>query len=228
MIVGADGANDVPILVRQRFDALRAATGSKRIYYSAFSPHGPLPPLATWTVADAASARAPALPGRLAAMRFYGFTAAQIDGRYRPGGMLDLEIDPKARLGAAATAAGSRSTSTTRRAKSLLRVPGFGTQAVDTDHRRRRAGALPDRRHRASAAARCAARGRSSSLPTGALCGTASTPREPARRASRRLRTQPCLCSQVAPASCSTRSLTPSRCRARTRSKDFREAAARH
>jgi putative DNA modification/repair radical SAM protein len=124
MIVGADAANDQTILSTSA--NLYGAYKLKRVYYSAFSP-----------IPDASRAlplRAPPLvrEHRLYQadwlMRFYGFDAGEIvDGAE---GMLPLDIDPKL---AWALRHRDRFPLDVNRAsrEDLLRVPGFGTKAVD-------------------------------------------------------------------------------------------------
>ncbi|CAN7544918.1 putative DNA modification/repair radical SAM protein [Rhizobium sp. LjRoot30] len=124
MIVGADGADDAAILGTSA--RLYGSYDLKRVYYSAFSPipdsskNLPLikPPLmrehrlyqADWLY------------------RFYGFSVPEIvEGR--PGGMLDLDLDPKL---AWALANRQHFPLDINRAdrEMLLRVPGLGTKAV--------------------------------------------------------------------------------------------------
>jgi putative DNA modification/repair radical SAM protein len=125
MIVGADGAPDAAIIDTSA--TLYANYRLKRIYYSAFSP-----------IPDASSAL-PARPAPLVRehrlyqadwlFRFYGFEANEI-AEDLPGGMLDLDIDPKlswalrhrARFPVDANTAGR---------EMLLRIPGLGTKTVD-------------------------------------------------------------------------------------------------
>jgi putative DNA modification/repair radical SAM protein len=124
MIVGADAANDRTILSTSA--NLYGAYKLKRVYYSAFSP-----------IPDASRAlplRAPPLvrEHRLYQadwlMRFYGFAAGEIVGE--DDGMLSLDIDPKL---AWALRHRHRFPLDVNRAsrEDLLRVPGFGTKAVD-------------------------------------------------------------------------------------------------
>ena len=124
MIVGADAADDRTIL-----DTSANLYGSyklKRVYYSAFSP-----------IPDASRAL-PLLPPPLVRehrlyqadwlMRFYGFEAGEIVDE--TVGMLPLDIDPKL---AWALRHRDRFPLDVDRAsrEELLRVPGFGTKAVD-------------------------------------------------------------------------------------------------
>jgi putative DNA modification/repair radical SAM protein len=124
MIVGADAANDQTILSTSA--NLYGAYKLKRVYYSAFSP-----------IPDASRAlplRAPPLvrEHRLYQadwlMRFYGFAAGEIVDDAE--GMLPLDIDPKL---AWALRHRDRFPLDVNRAsrEDLLRVPGFGTKAVD-------------------------------------------------------------------------------------------------
>jgi putative DNA modification/repair radical SAM protein len=124
MIVGANAANDQTILSTST--NLYGAYKLKRVYYSAFSP-----------IPDASRAlplRAPPLvrEHRLYQadwlMRFYGFDAGEIVDDTE--GMLPLDIDPKL---AWALRNRDRFPLDVNRAsrEDLLRVPGFGTKAVD-------------------------------------------------------------------------------------------------
>jgi putative DNA modification/repair radical SAM protein len=127
MIVGADLASDQTILATSA--NLYGAYKLKRIYYSAFSP-----------IPDASRSlplRAPPLvrEHRLYQadwlMRFYGFDAGEIVDRAQGAqGMLSLDIDPKL---AWALRHRDRFPLDVARAsrEDLLRVPGFGTKAVD-------------------------------------------------------------------------------------------------
>jgi len=124
MIVGADAATDKTIL-----DTSANLYGSyklKRVYYSAFSPipdsSRALPLAAPPLVREHRLYQADWL------MRFYGFEAGEIiDGS---AGMLPLDIDPKL---AWALRHRDRFPLDVARAsrEELLRVPGFGTKAVD-------------------------------------------------------------------------------------------------
>jgi putative DNA modification/repair radical SAM protein len=124
MIVGADQASDQTILNTSA--NLYGSYHLKRVYYSAFSP-----------IPDASRAlplRAPPLvrEHRLYQadwlMRFYGFDVGEIVGGTQ--GMLPLDIDPKL---AWALRHPERFPLDVNRAarEELLRVPGFGTKAVD-------------------------------------------------------------------------------------------------
>jgi putative DNA modification/repair radical SAM protein len=124
MIVGADGASDQTIL-----DTSANLYGSyklKRVYYSAFSP-----------IPDASRSlplRAPPLvrEHRLYQadwlMRFYGFDVGEIVGTAE--GMLPLDIDPKLAWALRHRDRFPLDVASASR-EELLRVPGFGTKAVD-------------------------------------------------------------------------------------------------
>ncbi len=124
MIVGADLASDQTILTTSA--NLYGSYKLKRVYYSAFSP-----------IPDASRSlplRAPPLvrEHRLYQadwlMRFYGFDAGEIVDRAE--GMLSLDIDPK--LAWALRHRDRFPLDVTRASREdLLRVPGFGTKAVD-------------------------------------------------------------------------------------------------
>jgi putative DNA modification/repair radical SAM protein len=124
MIVGADAACDRTILTTSA--NLYGAYRLKRVYYSAFSPipdsSRALPSTAPPLVREHRLYQADWL------MRFYGFDVGEIvEGR---GGMLPLDIDPKL---AWALRHRDRFPLDVNRAsrEELLRVPGFGTKAVD-------------------------------------------------------------------------------------------------
>jgi len=124
MIVGADGANDATILGTSA--QLYGSYGLKRVYYSAFSPipdsskNLPLikPPLmrehrlyqADWLY------------------RFYGFGIEEITAT-QPGGMLDLNLDPKLAWALGHRADFPVDVNKAERER-LLRVPGLGTKTV--------------------------------------------------------------------------------------------------
>lgn len=124
MIVGADAANDQTILSTSA--NLYGAYKLKRVYYSAFSPipdaSRALPPRAPPLVREHRLYQADWL------MRFYGFAAGEIVDEDE--GMLSLDIDPKL---AWALRHRDRFPLDVNRAsrEDLLRVPGFGTKAVD-------------------------------------------------------------------------------------------------
>jgi putative DNA modification/repair radical SAM protein len=124
MIIGADAANDKTIL-----DTSANLYGSyrlKRVYYSAFSP-----------IPDASRSLPLAAPPLIREhrlyqadwlMRFYGFDAGEIvEGR---AGMLSLDIDPKLAWALRHRDRFPLDVATASR-EELLRVPGFGTKAVD-------------------------------------------------------------------------------------------------
>jgi putative DNA modification/repair radical SAM protein len=124
MIVGADRADDRTILDTSA--NLYGAYRLKRVYYSAFSP-----------IPDSSRALPLAAPPLLREhrlyqadwlMRFYGFEAREIVDDN--DGMLPLDIDPKL---AWALRHRDRFPLDVNRAsrEQLLRVPGFGTKAVD-------------------------------------------------------------------------------------------------
>jgi putative DNA modification/repair radical SAM protein len=125
MIVGADDAPDAAILDTSA--TLYANYRLKRIYYSAFSP-----------IPDASSTL-PAQPAPLARehrlyqadwlFRFYGFEAHEIAAGL-PGGMLDLDIDPKLSWALRNRARFPVDANTASR-EMLLRIPGLGRKTVD-------------------------------------------------------------------------------------------------
>ena len=124
MIVGADAANDQTIL-----DTSANLYGSyklKRVYYSAFSP-----------IPDASRALPLSAPPLVREhrlyqadwlMRFYGFDADEIVDPIQ--GMLSLEIDPKLAWALRHRHRFPLDIAHASR-EDLLRVPGFGTKAVD-------------------------------------------------------------------------------------------------
>ncbi len=134
MIVGADGADDDAILARS--ENLYGSFRLKRVYYSAFSP-----------IPDASSKLPLSRPPLMREhrlyqadwlMRFYGFERNEIVSG-GDDGMLDLAIDPK--LAWALKNRGRFPVDVNRADKeALLRVPGFGTRAVNR--------ILSTRRHR--------------------------------------------------------------------------------
>ncbi len=124
MIVGADAASDKTIL-----DTSANLYGSyklKRVYYSAFSPipdsSRALPLSAPPLVREHRLYQADWL------MRFYGFDADEIVDE--TAGMLSLEIDPKLAWALRHRDRFPLDIATACR-EDLLRVPGFGTRAVD-------------------------------------------------------------------------------------------------
>jgi len=124
MIIGADAANDKTIL-----DTSANLYGSyrlKRVYYSAFSP-----------IPDASRSLPLAAPPLIREhrlyqadwlMRFYGFEAGEIVEER--AGMLSLDIDPKLAWALRHRDRFPLDVATASR-EELLRVPGFGTKAVD-------------------------------------------------------------------------------------------------
>ena len=169
MIVGADAANDKTIL-----DTSANLYGSyklKRVYYSAFSP-----------IPDASRALPLSAPPLVREhrlyqadwlMRFYGFDADEIVDE--AAGMLSLDIDPKLAWALRHRDRFPLDVATASR-EELLRVPGFGTKAVDRIIATRRVDHDPRRRSGAAAYSRGARRCRSSfSVITGPrrICSTA-------------------------------------------------------
>jgi len=124
MIIGADAASDKTIL-----DTSANLYGSyrlKRVYYSAFSPipdaSRALPLVAPPLVREHRLYQADWL------MRFYGFDASEIVDEAK--GMLPLDIDPKLAWALRHRDRFPLDVATASR-EELLRVPGFGTKAVD-------------------------------------------------------------------------------------------------
>jgi putative DNA modification/repair radical SAM protein len=134
LIVGADTASDAEVLGRS--ENLYGSYGLKRVYYSAFSPipdsTAKLPLVRPPLVREHRLYQADWL------MRFYGFSRGEIT-EVHPGGMLDLDVDPKL---AWALARRDRFPVDVNKAdrESLLRVPGFGVKTVDR--------IIEERRHR--------------------------------------------------------------------------------
>src|ERR1700759_4041449 len=124
MIVGADAANDQAILSTSA--NLYGAYRLKRVYYSAFSP-----------IPDTSRALPLAAPPLMREhrlyqadwlMRFYGFASGEmVDG---DAGMLPLDIDPKLAWALRHRDRFPLDIASASR-EELLRVPGFGTKAVD-------------------------------------------------------------------------------------------------
>src|SRR6201991_1769838 len=123
MIVGADSATDRTILDTSA--NLYGAYRLKRVYYSAFSP-----------IPDCSRALPLAAPPLMREhrlyqadwlMRFYGFDAGEIT---EGAGMLSLDIDPKLAWALRHRDRFPLDVATASR-EDLLRVPGFGTKAVD-------------------------------------------------------------------------------------------------
>src|ERR1700749_2838351 len=124
MIIGADAASDKTILDTSA--NLYGAYKLKRVYYSAFSPipdsSRALPLAAPPLVREHRLYQADWL------MRFYGFQSNEIvDGA---AGMLSLDIDPKLAWALRHRERFPLDVATACR-EDLLRVPGFGTRAVD-------------------------------------------------------------------------------------------------
>jgi putative DNA modification/repair radical SAM protein len=125
MIIGADGSTDSDILMRS--ESLYSGYGLRRVYYSAFSP-----------IPDASAALPLIRPPLMREhrlyqadwlTRFYGFSASEIASAH-PGGMLDLDLDPK--LGWALANREHFPIDVNRASRELLlRVPGFGTKTVN-------------------------------------------------------------------------------------------------
>ncbi len=135
LIVGADDSNDATIL--DNSSRLYGSYKLRRVYYSAFSPipdsSKALPLIKPPLIREHRLYQADWL------MRFYGFTAPEISG-VSPGGMLDLDVDPK--LAWALANRQAFPVNVNRAGKeTLLRVPGFGTRTVGR--------ILSVRRHRA-------------------------------------------------------------------------------
>jgi len=124
MIVGADATSDDTILGTSA--RLYGSYRLRRVYYSAFSP-----------IPDSSSALPSAKPPLMREhrlyqadwlMRFYGFEREEILAGV-PGGMLDLEIDPK--LGWALRNRATFPVDVNRAPRELLlRIPGLGTKSV--------------------------------------------------------------------------------------------------
>jgi putative DNA modification/repair radical SAM protein len=124
MIVGADAATDQTILATSA--NLYGSYRLKRVYYSAFSP-----------IPDASRALPLAAPPLVREhrlyqadwlMRFYGFDANEIVEQNE--GMLPLDIDPKLAWALRHRDRFPLDVASASR-EELLRVPGFGTKAVD-------------------------------------------------------------------------------------------------
>ncbi len=124
MIVGADGASDATILSTS--GRLYSSYGLKRVYYSAFSP-----------IPDSSKALPLIKPPLMREhrlyqadwlYRFYGFDIGEITAS-QPGGMLDLDLDPKLAWALANRAAFPVDVNRAVR-EMLLRVPGLGTKTV--------------------------------------------------------------------------------------------------
>lgn len=137
MIVGADAATDSDIVGRAQ--DLYRAYGLRRVYYSAFSP-----------IPDASAVLPLQSPPLLREhrlyqsdwlVRFYGFTAGEVQQATDSSGMLPLDVDPK--LAWALRFRDSFPVDVNRAAREmLLRVPGLGVRAVNAIVRARRLKAL--------------------------------------------------------------------------------------
>ena len=123
MIVGADSSNDQTILATSA--NLYGAYRLKRVYYSAFSP-----------IPDSSRALPLSAPPLMREhrlyqadwlMRFYGF---DVDEIVEGAGWLPLDIDPKLAWALRHRDRFPLDVATASR-EELLRVPGFGTKAVD-------------------------------------------------------------------------------------------------
>lgn len=135
MIVGADGASDADIITRA--DSLYGAYGMRRVYYSGFSP-----------IPDASAILPLKRPPLVREhrlyqsdwlMRFYGYSASEVQQAAGTDGMLPLDIDPK--LAWALKFRQHFPVDVNRAPREmLLRVPGLGTRAVQS--------ILASRRHR--------------------------------------------------------------------------------
>ncbi|MGA2994290.1 putative DNA modification/repair radical SAM protein [Bradyrhizobium sp.] len=123
MIVGADNSNDQIILATSA--NLYGAYHLKRVYYSAFSPipdsSRALPLSAPQLMREHRLYQADWL------MRFYGF---DVDEIVEGAGMLPLDIDPKLAWALRHRDRFPLDVASASR-EELLRVPGFGTKAVD-------------------------------------------------------------------------------------------------
>jgi putative DNA modification/repair radical SAM protein len=126
MIVGADTASDADIVGKA--STLYDRFGLRRVYYSAFSP-----------IPDASAVLPLKRPPLMREhrlyqsdwlMRFYGFAPEEVQSATDDQGMLHLDIDPK--LAWALKFRDSFPVDVNRAPKAmLLRVPGFGTKAVE-------------------------------------------------------------------------------------------------
>jgi len=127
MIVGADAASDADIVGRSA--QLYGKFGLRRVYYSAFSP-----------IPDASAVLPLQRPPLMREhrlyqsdwlMRFYGYSAQEVQQAADPGGMLPLDIDPK--LAWALRFRESFPVDVNRAPReALLRVPGLGVRAVNS------------------------------------------------------------------------------------------------
>ncbi|WP_137155971.1 putative DNA modification/repair radical SAM protein [Rhizobium sp. FKL33] len=124
MIIGADASTDEDILVRS--ESLYSGYQLRRVYYSAFSP-----------IPDSSSALPLIKPPLIREhrlyqadwlTRFYGFSAREIMSA-QPGGMLDLDLDPKLAWALANRAVFPVDVNKAAK-ETLLRVPGFGSKSI--------------------------------------------------------------------------------------------------
>ncbi len=123
MIVGADATDDATILSTSA--QLYGAYKLKRVYYSAFSP---IPKAAVGLPSERVPlVREHRLYQADWLMRHYGFAAQEIAP---PGGMLDLDVDPKHAWALAHPECFPVDLNRAPR-EQLLRVPGLGVKAVD-------------------------------------------------------------------------------------------------
>lgn len=133
MIIGADDANDA--LVIGRANALYNRFRLRRVYYSAFSP-----------IPDASAVLPLRRPPLLREhrlyqsdwlVRFYGFSAVEVQQATDEAGMLPLDIDPKLAWALRFRDVFPVDINTAPR-EMLLRIPGLGVRAVDAIVRARR------------------------------------------------------------------------------------------
>mgnify|MGYP000222746163 CR=1 FL=1 len=125
MIVGADTASDAEIVGKSSM--LYGRFGLRRVYYSAFSP-----------IPDASAVLPLKRPPLIREhrlyqsdwlMRFYGYSAGEVQAAAGADGMLPLDIDPK--LAWALKFRESFPVDVNKAPReALLRVPGLGTRAV--------------------------------------------------------------------------------------------------
>jgi putative DNA modification/repair radical SAM protein len=133
MIVGADGASDNDIIGKA--NGLYDQYGLRRVYYSAFSP-----------IPDASAVLPLQRPPLIREhrlyqsdwlMRFYGYSALEVQQATDASGMLPLDIDPK--LAWALNFRAQFPVDVNRAPKEmLLRVPGLGVRGVNALLRARR------------------------------------------------------------------------------------------
>jgi putative DNA modification/repair radical SAM protein len=136
IIVGADATTDRTILGATT--TLYSSYALKRVYYSAFSPTGhPSDRLAS---RPAPLMREHRLYQADWMLRFYGFDLTELASAMT-GGMLALDIDPKLAFALAHRERFPVDVNAADR-EMLLRVPGFGTRAVDRILTSRRTGLL--------------------------------------------------------------------------------------